>query len=623
MKSLKTTISITELQKTIKIWRSRKITDSTIPKLLDLYLGLTAYMNDKHIYPVENFYDIKMSLRFSTTQSLIEAVKASQSFKFIVNEGQKQIKAFYSPLCHEENSKLETKEDSKTSQSSLNLPQAFAQTLAVDNIYNIYTKGNSSDEELSPKSEATLEDKSSKKDNDFLQRIDIRDILLDAGYRQNRRFGLRLSSFIRTDNEGKRIRGDKFVITQHGKCCCQPPQQKEYNVVSFIKEHPTLFAEYYEGMDLNQLVDLVCSRLLNIPVEEEYEVPIVQPQREIRPFDITEYDIQKFDPKDREVQKKFAPYFKHRGIDLGTQHAFYRDFCLATRHCEDGHRDICLAFPMALPQNTDRIVGFEECGRARLDGQDSYKGMAEGSNTDEGLWIASPARTPLAEAKHIYWFGSAYDAMAFYQLHRAQNQELRKAVFISTGGDLTEKQMRGVLEQTIPARQHICFDNDHTGSVLARSLQKEIYRTIREAIEVTPERKPYLDSIPDGDDLDGGEFYLLPKGGLQESCIEFDAERDEAFSMSSSRLCAPEDVQDQINRMNKCYREFRVKLREFLGIDKEHDVAITRKEPDYRYTSWNGQLLAERKQQEASVGQGQEQEPEEKAGQERQTHFRR
>ena len=77
MKSLKTTISITELQKTIKIWRSRKITDSTIPKLLDLYLGLTAYMNDKHIYPVENFYDIKMSLRFSTTQSLIEAVGKS------------------------------------------------------------------------------------------------------------------------------------------------------------------------------------------------------------------------------------------------------------------------------------------------------------------------------------------------------------------------------------------------------------------------------------------------------------------------------------------------------------------------------------------------------------------
>ncbi len=34
----------------------------------------------------------------------------------------------------------------------------------MDNIYNIYTKGNSSDEEVSPEGEATLEDKSSKKD---------------------------------------------------------------------------------------------------------------------------------------------------------------------------------------------------------------------------------------------------------------------------------------------------------------------------------------------------------------------------------------------------------------------------------------------------------------------------
>ena len=53
--------------------------------------------------------------------------------------------------------------------------------------------------------------------SDFLQRLDIRDVLLDAGYRQNRRFGLRLPSFVRTDSEGRRIRGDKFIITQQGK----------------------------------------------------------------------------------------------------------------------------------------------------------------------------------------------------------------------------------------------------------------------------------------------------------------------------------------------------------------------------------------------------------------------
>ena len=56
MKALKTTISVTELQKTLGLWKSRKITDSVIPKLLHLYLGMTAYMNQEKVYPVDNFY---------------------------------------------------------------------------------------------------------------------------------------------------------------------------------------------------------------------------------------------------------------------------------------------------------------------------------------------------------------------------------------------------------------------------------------------------------------------------------------------------------------------------------------------------------------------------------------
>ena len=210
--------------------------------------------------------------------------------------------------------------------------------------------------------------------DDFLQRLDIRDVLLDAGYRQNRRFGLRLSSFIRTDSEGKRIRGDKFVITQHGKCCCQPPRQKEYNVVSFIKEHPHLFAEYHEGINPDRLVELVCYRLLHYPIPEQ-ETRTGQPQRDTRPFDIADYNIQKFDPQDRGTQEKFAPYFEKRGIDLCTQQTFHRDFCLATRHSEDGQRRTCLAFPMTLPEDADKIVGFEKRGHAYTDGNSSYDDM--------------------------------------------------------------------------------------------------------------------------------------------------------------------------------------------------------------------------------------------------------
>ena len=374
--------------------------------------------------------------------------------------------------------------------------------------------------------------------DDFLDRLSIQEVLVDAGYHLNKRDGLRYPSYVRMDSEGRRIRGDKFIVMPNGKCCFKAQEQKVYNIISFIKEYPQFFAEYRAGVSPDRLVNLVCNRLLNHPIEDR-TTRIIQPKRDIRPFDIANYDLYKFNPQDRETQKKFYPYFKNRGIDLSTQNAFHRHFCLATKHGADGAAYTCLAFPLTLPKEGGTVVGFEERERMRMDGCDSYKGKSEESNESEGLWIASPAGTPLAEAKHIYWFGSTYDAMAYYQLHQAKNKDLRKAVFISTGGKPIGKQMREILDLTIPARQHICFDNTRKGSNLTWDLQKEICRSVRFAIEETPERKPYLDSIPDGGDLTDGEFYLLPKGGLQEICIRFDAESEEAESMRSSGLCAP------------------------------------------------------------------------------------
>lgn len=77
MKAHKTTLSVRELQKTIGQWKSRKITDSTIAKLLELMLGMTAYMNEDAVYPVENFYDISKALKFKNARYLVEAVRLS------------------------------------------------------------------------------------------------------------------------------------------------------------------------------------------------------------------------------------------------------------------------------------------------------------------------------------------------------------------------------------------------------------------------------------------------------------------------------------------------------------------------------------------------------------------
>ena len=139
--------------------------------------------------------------------------------------------------------------------------------------------------------------------DDFLQRLNIQDVLIDAGYHLNRRDGLRYPSYVRLDSDGRRIRGDKFIVTQQGKCCFHAQQQKVYNIISFIKEHPHFFTEYHAGMSPDRLVNLVCNRLLNIPVTER-KTRIVNPKRDVKPFDIADYDIHKFNPQNRETQKK-------------------------------------------------------------------------------------------------------------------------------------------------------------------------------------------------------------------------------------------------------------------------------------------------------------------------------
>ena len=151
MKPLKPTLSIAELQKTLGLWKSRKITDSVIPKLLRLYLGMSAYMNSEKVYPVENFYELSIALAFKNARFLAEAVKRCGSFGITPEKNIYGMKLFYSPLWV-----------GKISQEEL--PDKFPETYPIDDIYNINnTKGSSSDEKASPEGDIPSEDNSSKK----------------------------------------------------------------------------------------------------------------------------------------------------------------------------------------------------------------------------------------------------------------------------------------------------------------------------------------------------------------------------------------------------------------------------------------------------------------------------
>lgn len=165
-------MSVAGLKKMMHIWKSRNITDSTTTKLLELYLGLTAYMNSQKIYPQENFYEIRNSLRFSTTQALIEAMKRSQAFPFVTDPETGAVKAFWSPLYHETNSEIHTEKDNGP--ASQTFAQTFAQTFVPtdnnninNNIYTNSTNERTSFRSSSPEKDSPKDDSGNLSEENF------------------------------------------------------------------------------------------------------------------------------------------------------------------------------------------------------------------------------------------------------------------------------------------------------------------------------------------------------------------------------------------------------------------------------------------------------------------------
>lgn len=295
--------------------------------------------------------------------------------------------------------------------------------------------------------------------DDFLRRVSIQDVLEDAGYRFYRRDGLKYPSYIRLGSDGRKVPGDKFIVNAGGWGCFHPPEQKVYNVISFIKEHQNLFSDYKPGMDKDLLVNLVCNRLLNNPVSEK-ELRAIIPNRNVKPFRLSDYRLQHLEPSDRNSQRTFDRFFGSRGIDHDTQAIFKDFFMLATKQRKDGLSFANLSFPLRVP-GQDAVVGMEERGRERKDGK-SYRGKAEGSNGTEGLWIANLTGEPLDKAKTVLWFESAYDAMARFQLDQCKDFK-PYGVYVSTGGNPTIMQIRGMLSATPRAEHFLGFDKDVAG----------------------------------------------------------------------------------------------------------------------------------------------------------------
>ena len=411
--------------------------------------------------------------------------------------------------------------------------------------------------------------------DDFKQRLNIQEVLVDAGYTLNRRDGLRYPSYVRLDSTGRRIHGDKFIVTANGQCCFQPPTHKNYNIIGFIKEHPEMFSDYTPGMDKDRLVNLVCNRLLNNPIEDR-ETKIVTERQQQADFNLEDYTLHKFEGGDKNTHKPFYPYFKSRGLNLATQFAFRKDFFIAERQGTDGKVYRNLAFPMTIPGKDETIVGLEERGRKKPDGT-SYKGIAKGSNASEGLWLSSPEATKLQDAKRVFIFESAYDAMAFHQLLMGKDsnldaqakKELSHGVFASTGGNPSSRQLEGLIQTAKDATFHVGFDMDDAGKKFVEQFKEK--EELREYVESFRKHPDDIPSVKDVLHPNDSQIDLLPKS-LWQLYAHYETLYEDAYTMQHSRMVAPEDKEGIKAKAIEAGETFRKELADALGVKEETEA---------------------------------------------------
>ena len=133
-----------------------------------------------------------------------------------------------------------------------------------------------------------------------------------------------------------------------------------------------------------------------------------------------------------------------------------------------------------MPGN-DEIVGYE------IRGHKGFKGKAEGTNSTSGLWLAKPSahrgQTPCA----VYFFESAFDAMAFWEVNH-EKMPMESAIFASTGGAVSDQQITDTMKHYRRATAVDCFDNDLNGRIYDIRLiallesQKKVFINIKDEV---------------------------------------------------------------------------------------------------------------------------------------------
>lgn len=281
-------------------------------------------------------------------------------------------------------------------------------------------------------------------------RVGVDDIAYALGYRLDRKAGIgKYIELVLGDGANRR---DTIIVSNPRDKAAQTFFRRDGSkgdVVTLIRENLGSF--FVTGKDEWQKIAKVMARFANMP-EPEYKEDreYVKSASVSHTFDSTRYEVKPV------VPNRIPRLFSLRGIADETIRSLSEHIALIRDKRNENFDGYNIGFPYTEGLDSS-VKGYE------IRGMGGYKSKAAGTNSSSAAWIADLSGGNNGLVRNVFFFESAFDAMAFYQMNRAQLGN--NIALVSLGGTFSDKQVTKTMERFPNARAFDCFDNDLAGRV--------------------------------------------------------------------------------------------------------------------------------------------------------------
>ncbi len=278
-------------------------------------------------------------------------------------------------------------------------------------------------------------------------RVSIIDVATYLGYQLDKTKGVKYPSYVLSSGKDE---VDRIYITNPTNNSTQGfwrrSSTKGGDVIAFVREQIDRFnVSGFNDIDrVNKILHSFANSVFVPPTQQTGYKAMFTP----KPFDESRWEkVDNSYFRDR--------IFASRGIDRQTSMMFSQHIQLI-KDKQAKNNFVNLGFPYRIPGDS-KCIGYE------IRGIGGFKSKASGTDSTNGMWIADFTQSK-QEAKNIFIAESAFDAIAFYQIHRNQ-LSLMSSVFVSFGGSFSDQQFKNLTNYYSASKPVLLFDDDLYGRI--------------------------------------------------------------------------------------------------------------------------------------------------------------